>query len=753
MSKSNFWKILIATLSICLILCAVAGVTAFAAEDDNAEVASEITPEIWAKNVAYGSKTYLYYAVPVDSIPAADNIDGGFWMTVSDADGKLAFNQYPEAETEVVNGRECYIFITRGVPAKELNTRELVQVVCASGAKSEVESYSVEDYLYTKLYVEGFAAKTADDVGDDGKDYLRRTLYYDLLKYGAIAQELLASDATDKIGDSAYASAPEAVATLGKLDAGTKVVLKYDATIETDEAFRAWEYAHYDAFGELIASGYAGDGSAFNVDGYLTATPLYGAKHNYITFDDGNASDYVKTTIANQQGDLIFATSGVIDGRWSVTKSMNFTEYRNAIIAWNEANPDNTLTVPDEKTGSIAANINIYANTKVDNANVVEFVADFSYEALTSLEYIHLYTTAGDTLYRAYMPNTSSSPGGSLKIHYEYGVVDGANNKAITVGLTTPIKTDGTTYQLKIRYISGPAGEARIEFYCNDALFHTTQTFRYQKYMTTPPKATAISHINFTMSNAPKGTMTFDNVAMTQVYDEHVGLEVDVLGADDAVIDFDGKASGYTPSVTAPNTYEVVTDPVTGDSYIEFSKEAKKSGASIRANVTEVQENANVAVIEYDFYIASGATVDVQVTIGYNGNDNSGNPRNNTTPFLMTPKVPNRNEWVNVRIEYRVLEMTDGKVTKVRTDLYINGELIESPTYRNAPDATTGIYKAGSTALEIFGGKYPVPKVTDFKTVTLAHNESCGGTFRYDNISYRLIHVEGCDPVVVSSAS
>ena len=228
MSKSRFIKILVATLTLCLLLGAAIGVSAFAAEEDATE---EYAIKYVSKNVEYGSKTYLYYAVAEDYIPEADRAEGKVWMNVYNADGSFAFKQFPEAELVYIDvlKANCYIFKTRGVPAKELNTIEMVQVVTESGAKSALESYSVEEYLYQRLYKEDFAAKTEAD----GKDYIRRNLYYNLLKYGAIAQQLLAPDAEDKIGGVSYVEADAATASLGRFEEPTKVVLRHDETNNT----------------------------------------------------------------------------------------------------------------------------------------------------------------------------------------------------------------------------------------------------------------------------------------------------------------------------------------------------------------------------------------------------------------------------------------------------------------------------------------------------------------------------------------
>ena len=231
-------------------------------------------PVIWSKNIAYSSKTYLRYAVPVESIPVEDRVEGGVWMSVNKANGVHSFNKFPLEETQTVYGKECYIFETNGVPAKELNTVEMVYVQTASGAKSEVSYYSAEEYLYEKLYVEGYVEKTPED----GLDYSRRDLYYQLLAYGATAQELLAPYATDKIGDSVYVAPHEDLdAVAGFIEPDTYITLAYKGD---SGDFLGWRCTEYDNMGNSLGVKYYADGSKITASGYICFTPI---------FDDGQS--------------------------------------------------------------------------------------------------------------------------------------------------------------------------------------------------------------------------------------------------------------------------------------------------------------------------------------------------------------------------------------------------------------------------------------------------------------------------------
>ena len=733
MSKSKFTKILVAVLSFCLILGTIFGVSAFAEETENSKAAA---PEIISKNVEYGSKVYLYYAVPVASIPEADRVEGGVWLNVYDADGTLAFKQFAEEATDDIYGTVCYIFKTRGVPAKELNTVEKVQVETKSGAKSDVESYSVEEYLYDRLYDEGFVAKTEAD----GKDYIRRGLYYNLLKYGKIAQELLAPEAEDKIGGVSYVKADAATASLGRFEEPTKVVVHHDsANTPASSSFLGWEYTLYDEFGELVESGYALDGASIVADGYAVLEPVYETiNHNYTTFDDGTFGN-ASYTITGNNDKVSYGGVSIVDGKLVATKSMTKDEFTTAINNWNTNNPDDTITAP----GSIGIVSYFSIGNKVEGANVVEFTVDYSYKGANSLEYIEIYTgktasSPGTMIWGIYVPIS----GGKLQFNGEY-VSGNTRNKNV---VNSPIKCDGTVYKLTVRVIFDDDGSARVEFYCDGELFFTGRQF----YNNIAPTIDHIGGIRFRMSNNPKGDMAFDNVAMTQARLEHVNTEFKKLEVDFVGNDFN---SDYSDSLTITtnnnfkdlNKWEVRYDEVTGDGYLFVDKAGKDTsgktylgGVVLEQKVSEKQEGANLAVFEFDILLTDVSAYDAQITMGHQGI--SGNAY---SPMLFVPKLNNAyNVWHRVTLTYEVTEVdANGVPVSSKSVLYIDGV---------RDKMQFGCYQ-GATQLKPCGGKYNLPTVDQVNSFTFALNNSFLGDAFIDNMSVKLIKKDGHDPKVVNT--
>ena len=686
--------------------------------------------------------------------------------------GEIVYKSYPQAETVDINGTECYVFISRGVPAKELNTKEYVRVMSASGGESRLEAYSAEDYLYQKLYGEAYAAKTAEDVGADGKDYLRRTLYYDLLKYGAIAQELLAPDAADKIGDTVYAYAPAAVATLGELEAGTRMVLKYDEAF-SDEEFLGWEYTRYDALGEVVETGYAADGSAFYAEGYLNVVPVFKKDvTGHITFDDAADADAFTANLGyptSNSGSNIAAlldgdgnTIGTDASKTAEDGGIKYVDMSTAGIVTDEAgNSYYSLDKIYRLTGGNLSNPYLRLD-KVTSAEtdatvaVFETTINFDVASTTQLE---LYVTMGpsgyaaktNAIYYGYLKATAKGNGITINHYYDYKYADGSTRTAVTTNKSSGAKT-GTAFTLRIEYWEADAAEdARIKFYADGALFHETNVLSGYNYYTSgkAPQAEDLDCVNLQLGGSTIADMTIDNVALAQINAPSPKL----IGADDSLIDFDINSNGYTPSATSPNTYKVVTDPVTGDGYIEFEKTGGKSGANITTAVTKTEENANLMVFEGDIYIPlETTTVNLQINAGHK--HTSGGNGNDQTPFLLTANTTLRNQWVRIRVEYQALEVdAEGKATLVCIRIYENGKLKGS----NDPSNTLAGWNI-TASLHPTGGIYykatsinQIPLPSEMMNLKIACNQSHDGRVRFDNLSLKLLHVEGCDPTVVTT--
>jgi len=237
-------------------------------DDIKVEHKKVATPEIMAANVSYESELYLYYAVPKSSITTGETPK----LLGTDANGSFEVTTYSEA---TVNGVDCYIFKTRGVPAKEIATEETV-CIKAGDAMSESKTYSVQQYLYEKLYDEGYVleaeAENPDRGVNDGKDTTRAKLYFKLLEYGSLAQALLVENPAEVIASVPYVSINgTATEVSGEYAAGTTFTLEAPA----DGNVSYYNVVTTDAFGSSIVTTQAQIGETITIETFTLVYPVY----------------------------------------------------------------------------------------------------------------------------------------------------------------------------------------------------------------------------------------------------------------------------------------------------------------------------------------------------------------------------------------------------------------------------------------------------------------------------------------------
>ena len=692
MKKSNLTKILVAILAFSLLLGTIVGITTAADEGDvyleNADV---------ERNVQYESQTYLLYRVAKSAIKAED--EAALCMQIASADGTVIGKVTPKLDGNY------YVFTTQGVPAKELNTKEVVTVMSGDKAISPAITWSVEDYIYSRLYADGFADKTEDN----GKDFVRRNLYYNLLKTGYNAQMVLAPNAEDKIGDSAFVFASDALATYGKFDEPTNITLRYDdSKTPAGDTFLGWEYSVYDSFGELVKTGYAADKSVLSADGYVKAKPVYASEfytHSYIDF---NGVDKLPA------GLLTTLTTG-------------------ATVSFENNNL--TMTQPYNVGNSY---VYVATNTKTEGANAVVFECDFSWNVTQGTEagYFTIYTgsSGGDKVYWSHW----SISGSNIRFNKEYVKTNG-NQVAHDVALTTPIKCDGTVQKLRIVFREAEWGEDYLEFYVDGQLFYTTNRFYAETFNNTqtPAKVSQVGCVCVNFAKAAAGVMTLDNAAMTQC--ELPKFEQ--IGADDTIVDFDASnkdVDRYT-KVTENKYYSDVIDPKTGNGYILLTKK-EGGGLTIDVPVTYVEEGADLAVLSFDYYLEDSVTrIDNQI---YASHKHASGYGNSTTPILVqlnTGSLDNqKGKWMHVELTYKVLETDgNGSVTKVLTSVTVTNGLAAT-IYK---DSATGVYKNSSTQFKLFNSEktMEVPTADELTGIRISLNDSARGDVRFDNLSFKRI--------------
>ena len=227
MKNTKLVKIFAPVVAIALLIGALVGISAFAAD----------TPAIVSTNVEYGSELFLYYAVDSSTVTGTPKLE------VVNADGTQVLSTVTKYDEQTVNGTLCYVFKTAGIAPGKLNVPEYVRAVGDNGA-GEVVEYSVEEYLYTRLFKQGFAAKTPAD----GADYYRRNLYFAYLEYGNSAQELFYSDAENKIGDSIFVAVKGNTDLTGEYEYTDVIKLASPDA----EGFDYWKVTELAPFGEII---------------------------------------------------------------------------------------------------------------------------------------------------------------------------------------------------------------------------------------------------------------------------------------------------------------------------------------------------------------------------------------------------------------------------------------------------------------------------------------------------------------------
>lgn len=201
MKNTNFTKIAVLVLSLALLMGAVVAVSASAADE----------PEIFAQNVIYGDKISIVYAV--DTTLEAAN--------AGEVKVKYYWEDAPEALYDAVlldttdtknlcEGKPT--FATTGVAPKELGKVAYATVYTgnAPAADAEWKSYSVAEYLYDRLYKDGYVNY---DEGD-GVDYNRKNAYEALLDLGANLQLVLGYETNELVTEYTYAYTTNADVTI-----------------------------------------------------------------------------------------------------------------------------------------------------------------------------------------------------------------------------------------------------------------------------------------------------------------------------------------------------------------------------------------------------------------------------------------------------------------------------------------------------------------------------------------------------------
>ena len=497
MKRTKFLKFLAPIVALGLLIGALVGVSASA---NDAAPAADTAPEIISMNVEYGSELYLYYAVDkatVAGTPALEILDG---------EGNVIETVTEYTEETIWGTTAVYVFKAPGTAPKDINIAQNVRAV-SGDVKGEVKTACIEDYLYAKLYKEGFAAKTADD----GKDYTRRNLYFQLLKYARAAQEVFNEGDYVPVGAPALMiSDAEGLAT-GKFNFdGDVITLK-----SNNEGFSYWAVDFITPFGKIVDSKLLANGyEVIAAENSIIATPVYNADSmdGVEVWDSSvNHYNYIPANHTLSSGNPKEAEYVIGENTWGIktlddgNRVLHIHKNCNGSLnpGYNDAN----------KTYNWGVSNTIGVTEKQEGANVAIFEAKVCYLNLTSSAEAEISIRGAQTG-KEYVPvkyylNASKAAGSQFTYKPQ------ENGAALAQATLTGAKV-GTWFTIRIEYRTTEDGIAH-KLFINDALVYEGTNIYGTKLVagTSPiPAPSEIVSVSFLVNNSVMGDVYMDDVSL-----------------------------------------------------------------------------------------------------------------------------------------------------------------------------------------------------------------------------------------------
>ena len=298
-------KFLFLCLSLTLIVGAALGISVSATETEgNGQI------DILAQNVVYGEKVSVAYAVDASVEDAvAGKVKVSYYLATEPSvvykaelrDTTVSTNLYtvtddngtPDDTTD--DTTVSYpVFATLGFAPQDFT--DVVFAVAYTGDSvpegATYKEYSVAEYLYSKLYKDGFINKTETDIGLDGKDYKRKVHYENMMAYGASAQDLIDGETETLITDYCYLYTEKDSAIKVNGVSSTLVAPGTEVTFSGSTEFILNKLSGETE--EITSSYTAKAGEVIKITGAITVIN---------DFEDGNITNsYVSHTNTNEEG-------------------------------------------------------------------------------------------------------------------------------------------------------------------------------------------------------------------------------------------------------------------------------------------------------------------------------------------------------------------------------------------------------------------------------------------------------------------
>ena len=496
---------------IILIIISVSCLFAFLGTGASASSAeSAVAPYVLSKNISYDSIIYCYYAVPKDSVPAGEEP----MLEVYSSEGGELLYTVSEYYEETVHAIPCYIFSTKGVSPKNLSFREYVVPISVGASGKTVGSgveYGVLEYLYERLYRNGFIKMTEAD----GDDYTRKQLYFALMNYGQSAQNVLIPGqvSSGKVqpvyGDYNYTSVSRGL-NYGFVDKGYTVELS-PLTVPVPQGYEVtgWIIRTYDVRGNLLNTETVSASYALSADGIKIAEPIYTGKNevsdpNTVRFDSISNPN---VTLGTSNSD---ATHTIVDG---------------ALVS---KPGDNVLKV-EKTSGAASVKIKIPTADIDPGAQKAVFSIDMMMTNLSQKGNVEIYFRKAGYDSQSYSPiliilTPEGLEDGSGITYNDY---TNASRNEKTLSLGTQV---GEWFNITIEYYEGDADTFHYITYINGEMKYISNAI-YGKNLYVDgvlpeeniPTAEQMNTVHVNINSSQHGCMYFDNMSLTYENTESFG--------------------------------------------------------------------------------------------------------------------------------------------------------------------------------------------------------------------------------------
>ena len=506
----KFTKLLVVALSVVLLVGAIVGVSATAADDE--VTYSSYDDFISSVNVSYADKLQLYFAIDVThanfKIDTKNTVKNSTATTYTDGTidsivckiGNKTYNLEAEPEKITINGnRPVYIVKTPGIAPKDILT-DVTLTVKLSGDKvtattdgttttetgrtayhyTDTVTYSVAEYFFERLYKNGVLNAT------DADALAQKELYLATLAYADAAQELLAPNAAKTLDDVIY--------VWGDVDAG---LVESGYRLKLDNNKYSFEYYSLD-------EGVTGSDITNGAGAYLlnSSTKVEYAKETItapegaVTFDSFNEGDWTTNTEgsvligyngqAHQMYNIAVEKSSAANGNISTFVFDKFNTTRNGtanamfwLVAENNSGVDSATTDLVFETrmrhdSSHTPTIRFYSGRTAEEANGGNNLGEIAFSA-TAINGANMGISRGEWF--------------TLRI-----VISGGTNASIYInGSENAITTKTLT--------TGKGACSAIQFTTSSTVF-TKMEFEYMYFGAAPAAEATVT--------APVGTRDYD---------------------------------------------------------------------------------------------------------------------------------------------------------------------------------------------------------------------------------------------------